>query len=400
VGLYQTHSIYHQAAGFIPGAPALRKYVGSISPQYMNWHQGILSPVITTKEKLVEVLVETRDLKTHFPILKGILRRPAGAVRAVDGINLTIGKGQWMGLVGESGCGKTTLGKTLLRLLSPTSGHIYFAVPNEILNEIDSLEESPANLTRQALRRRYDLATYPSKQLKAIRRRMQLVHQDPYTSLNPRMRIKDIVAEPLVVHKLMPRKQIRDRVAEILQMVGLTDQHLRRYPHEFSGGQRQRIAIARALATNPDFIVFDEPTSALDVSVQAQILNLLGQLKRNQDLTYLYITHNLTVAESVCDSIAVMYVGKIVEIGTPIELFRSPKHPYSQALVLSTPIPDPKRKRGRVVLPGEVPSPTNPPPGCRFHPRCTRATEECAHLEPELQQLGSTSWVACWHPLS
>jgi len=349
----------------------------------------------------VEVLVETKDLKTHFPILKGILRRPAGAVRAVDGINLTIDKGQWMGLVGESGCGKTTLGKTLLRLLSPTSGHIYFDVPNETKDEMDLLEKSAANPTRlQALRRRYDLATYPSKQLKAIRRRMQLVHQDPYTSLNPRMRIKDIVAEPLVVHKLMPRKQIRDRVAEILQMVGLADQHLRRYPHEFSGGQRQRIAIARALATNPDFIVFDEPTSALDVSVQAQILNLLGQLKRNQDLTYLYITHNLTVAESVCDSIAVMYVGKIVEIGTPIELFHSPKHPYSQALVLSTPIPDPKRKRGRVVLPGEVPSPTNPPPGCRFHPRCTRATEECQHLEPELQQLGSTSWVACWHPLS
>ena len=350
---------------------------------------------------MVEILVEVRNLRTYFPILKGLLRRPAGAVKAVDGVGLAIRQGQWVGLVGESGCGKTTLGKTMIRLLKPASGHIYFDVPDDIKSEIDLLEESVTDSGKlQALRQEYDLAMYSGKQLKAIRRRMQLVHQDPYTSLNPRMRIKDIVAEPLAIHKLMPRKQIRDRVTEILQMVGLADQHLRRYPHEFSGGQRQRIAIARALATNPDFIVFDEPTSALDVSVQAQILNLLGQLKRNKDLTYLYITHNLTVAESVCDSIAVMYVGKIVEIGIPIELFRSPKHPYSQALVLSTPIPDPKRKRGRVVLPGEVPSPTNPPPGCRFHPRCTRATEECEHLEPELRQSGGTSWVACWHPLN
>jgi oligopeptide/dipeptide ABC transporter ATP-binding protein len=213
------------------------------------------------------------------------------------------------------------------------------------------------------------------------------------------MKIKTIVAEPLVVHKLMRGKQVRDRMTEILCLVGLSAQYLNRYPHQFSGGQRQRIAIARALVTNPDFIVFDEPTSSLDVSVQAQILNLLKQLRSEQGLTYLYITHDLAVAESVCDSIAVMYLGKIVEIGDPTGLFRSPRHPYSQALVLSTPIADPKRKRGKLILPGEVPSPANPPPGCRFHPRCARATDECRHTEPLLQAESTERMVACWHPL-
>ena len=348
----------------------------------------------------MEVLVETRNLKTHFAILKGILRRPAGAVYAVDGVNLAIERGHWMGLVGESGCGKTTLGKTIIRLLSPTSGHIYLDTSSKIKDEIDSLEESSTNPKRlQALRQQYDLATYSGEKLKAVRKEMQLVHQDPFTSLNPRMRVRDIVAEPLVVHKLMTRKQAQARVAEILQVVGLTEQHLPRYPHQFSGGQRQRIAIARALSSNPGFIVFDEPTSSLDVSVQAQILNLLKQLKQEQGLTYLYITHDLSVAESVCDSIAVMYLGKIVEIGNAIELFQSPKHLYSQALILSTPIPDPKRKRGRLVLPGEVPSPVDPPPGCRFHPRCARATEVCRRIEPTLESLSDTHRVACWHPL-
>ena len=348
----------------------------------------------------MKALIETRNLKTHFPILKGILRKPAGAVRAVDGINLVIGQGHWLGLVGESGCGKTTLGKTMLHLIKPTAGHIYLDAPGNVKDEIDSLEKSSANPRKlRALRQKFDLTTYSGKQLKAIRRKMQLVHQDPYTSLNPRMKIRDIVAEPLKVHKLMPGKQMRDRVVDILQMVGLTEKHMPRYPHQFSGGQRQRIAIARALATSPRFIIFDEPTSALDVSVQAQILNLLKELKREQNLTYLYITHDLSVAESVCDSIAVMYVGKIVEIGNPLELFHSPRHPYSQALVLSTPIVDPKRKRGRLVLPGEVPSPANPPLGCRFHPRCTRATEKCQRLEPPLEPSGSTRWIACWHPI-
>ena len=348
----------------------------------------------------MEVLVDTRNLKTHFPILKGVLRRPAGAVKAVDGVNLVINRSQWIGLVGESGCGKTTLGKTIIRLLKPTSGHIYFDVTSEIKNEIDSLENSRSAPGRlQKLLREYDLATFSAAEVKPIRKRMQLVHQDPYTSLNPRMKIKDIVAEPLIVSKVMPGRQTRDRVAEILGKVGLSDKQLNRYPHQFSGGQRQRIAIARALATNPSFIVFDEPTSALDVSVQAQILNLLSQLKADQGLTYLYITHDLSVAESVCDNIAVMYLGKIVEVGNPTEIFHSPKHPYSQALVLSTPIPDPKRKRGRIILPGEVPSPANPPPGCRFHPRCSRATDVCQQSEPLLQAEMGARLVACWHPL-
>ena len=349
----------------------------------------------------MEVLVETRDLQVHFPILKGILRRPAGAVRAVDGINLTIRRGQWMGLVGESGCGKTTLGKAIVRLLKPTSGHIYFDIADGTKEEIHSLEESAADTGRlQALRHKYDLAMYTGRQLKVIRKRVQLVHQDPYTSLNPRMRIRNIVAEPLAVHKIMKGKHARDRVAEILHMVGLADEHLHRYPHQFSGGQRQRIAIARALATSPDFLIFDEPTSALDVSVQAQILNLLKQLMNEQELTYLYITHDLNVAESICDNIAVMYLGKIVEVGNRAEIFRAPKHPYSQALVLSTPIADPKRKRGRIILPGEVPSPVNPPCGCRFHPRCSRATDECKYTEPMLQAETETHLVACWHPLN
>ena len=350
----------------------------------------------------MEALLETKNLQTYFPILKGFLRRPVGAVRAVDNVNLTVTTGQWMGLVGESGCGKTTLGKTILRLLRPTAGHIYYHTPPDVKEEIESLEQSTDNRGRLSeLRQRYDIAAFTGGQLKSLRREMQLVHQDPYTSLNPRMKVRDIVGEPLAVHKLMRGKEARDRVAEILQMVGLTERQGNRYPHEFSGGQRQRIAIARALATNPHFIIFDEPTSALDVSVQAQILLLLERLKSDYDLTYLYITHNLTVAESVCDRITVMYLGKFVEIGKPAEIFYTPRHPYSQALVLTTPIPDPKRRRGRLVLPGEVPSPANPPPGCRFHPRCTRSTDECRQSEPQLTaSQDGEHWVACWHPLN
>lgn len=305
-----------------------------------------------------------------------------------------------MGLVGESGCGKTTLGKTIIRLLRPTSGHIYLGTPGDVIAEIESLEHSKDGRHRlKALSREHDLATFSGKRIKGVRRRMQLVHQDPYTSLNPRMKVRDIVAEPLTVHGIMRGKQASERVANILKLVGLSEQHLARYPHQFSGGQRQRIAIARALSTNPEFIVFDEPTSALDVSVQAQILDLLKHLKAEEHLTYLYITHNLTVAETVCDSIAVMYLGKIVELGTAMEIFRSPRHPYTQALVLSTPIPDPKTKRVRIILPGEVPSPANPPPGCRFHPRCSRATVECQSTEPPLEAREGSRLFACWHPM-
>jgi len=349
----------------------------------------------------VKVLVETRKLKTHFPILGGILSRPIGSVKAVDEVSITIGQGEWMGLVGESGCGKTTLGKTVLHLLKPTAGHVYFNAPSDIKDEIERLEESKDDVRRlKSLRQEYDTAMWSGGKLKSMRRRMQLVHQDPSTSLNPRMRVGDIVAEPLVVHGLMQGKESKKKAAEILCLVGLTEEHVLRYPHQFSGGQRQRIAIARALATNPEFIVLDEPTSALDVSVQAQILVLLEELRRKLNLTYLYITHDLTVAQCVCDRIAVMYLGKIVEIGNSVEVFNSPRHPYSQALILSTPVADPRTRRARVVLPGEVPSPANPPSGCRFHPRCARATEECKNIEPKLETAEGTHYVACWHPLS
>ena len=349
----------------------------------------------------MQILVETQNLKTHFPINKGILMRKVGAVKAVDDVSLSIQFGQWLGLVGESGCGKTTLGKTILRLIQPTSGHIYFDMPEDARNEITQLGNEKTYSSRlRKLQQKYDVSTYQGSRLKLLRRRMQLVHQDPYTSLNPRMKIGNTISEPLKVHGIMNKKEIKERIAELLPMVGLSVQHMNRYPHQFSGGQRQRIAIARALSINPSFIVFDEPTSALDVSVQAQILNLLKQLIVDHKLTYLYITHNLIVAESVCDIIAVMYLGKIVEMGLPAEIFQNPKHPYSRALVLSTPIPDPTRKRGKIILPGEVPSPANPPSGCRFNPRCDRATDECRSIEPQLEKEGNTRVVACWHPLS
>ncbi len=349
----------------------------------------------------MEALVETRDLKTYFPILRGFLRRPVASVKAVDNVNLSISKGQWMGLVGESGCGKTTLGKTILRFHRATSGRIFFDVPGDIKNEIKELDEEGLNSARlDSLISKYDLTQYKGNSLKPFRKRMQLVHQDPYTSLNPRMRIGATIGEPIAVHKLMSRADTKNRVVELLRMVGLAEDHYRRYPHQFSGGQRQRIAIARALATDPEFIIFDEPTSALDVSVQAQILDLLKELLDERELTYLYITHDLTVAESVCNTIAVMYLGKIVEIGRAEEIFNSPMHPYTQALVLSTPVPDPKRKRDRVALKGEVPSPVNPPSACRFHPRCTRATEQCGNEEPILESDKNDHLVACWHPVN
>jgi oligopeptide/dipeptide ABC transporter ATP-binding protein len=305
-----------------------------------------------------------------------------------------------MGLVGESGCGKTTLGKTILRLLKPTSGHIFLDVSIDNKDKIEELEKTkPASKAYKELRSKYDLAIFSGNRLKNLRKRMQLVYQDPFTSLDPRMKIRDTLLEPLSVHNLMKGQTARERVNEVMETVGLSSKQLPRYPHQFSGGQRQRIAIARALVTNPQFIVFDEPTSALDVSVQAQILILLEKLKQEQDLTYLYITHDLSVAETVCDSIAVMYLGKIVEMGNPTDIFKSPRHPYSRALVLSTPIADPTRKRGRLILPGEVPSPANPPSGCRFHPRCDRATDECITTEPTLKTEEDLRKVACFHPL-
>jgi oligopeptide/dipeptide ABC transporter ATP-binding protein len=348
----------------------------------------------------MDTLVDIKRLKKHFPIVGGVFRRPVGMVRAVDGVSLAIRRGQWLGLVGESGCGKTTLAKTIIRLWKPTSGHIYFDVPDGVKAEIEKLESSgnkDGGLT--ALLKDNDLATFSGSRLRSLRRRAQLVHQDPFTSLDPRMRIKQIVAEPLRIHGILSDQSPEMAVRELLGRVGLSAAQLERYPHQFSGGQRQRIAIARALATKPEFIAFDEPTSALDVSVQAQILNLLKDIKSEFGLTYLYITHELLIAESVCDYIAVMYLGKVVEMARPEEIFHAPHHPYSQSLVAATPVPDPKRRVGRIVLPGEVPSPANPPPGCAFHPRCSRATDECRESAPELRPVSSDHHVACFHPL-
>jgi len=313
--------------------------------------------------------MEVKDLKKYFPVKGGILQKVTGFVRAVDGVDLEIERGEIFGLVGESGCGKTTLGRVCLRLIEPTSGEVKF-------EDVDILN---LNL----------------KDMQKMRLKVQMVFQDPFSSLDPRKMIKDTVGEGLVIHGLAKGSELKERVLQNLERVGLKKEHLYRYPHEFSGGQRQRIGIARSLVLNPKLIVLDEPTSALDVSVQAKILNLLLKLQKELGLTYMFISHNLSVIEYMSDRIAVMYVGKIVEMGTKVELFENPLHPYTRALFSAIPIPDPDLKREKIILKGDVPSPLNPPSGCRFHPRCSYAEELCEREEPLSIEISSGRKVAC-----
>ncbi len=316
-----------------------------------------------------DVLLEVTRLVKHFPIKKGFFSRVVGWVHALDGISLTVHKGQTMGLVGESGCGKTTAGKTILKLIEPTGGTIRYNGE--------------------------DITHFDRKQMKRLRREMQIIFQDPFSSLNPRHTVGTIIAAPLEIHKMIAPGEREDRIAALLRKVGLSAQAMRRYPHEFSGGQRQRIGIARALAVHPKLVIGDEPVSALDVSIQAQILNLMEDLQDELNLTYIFIAHDLSVIRHVADTIAVMYLGKIVENASRSELFANPLHPYTEALLAAVPIPDPEHRRKKVILKGDVPSPIRPPAGCRFHPRCPQRFDICSRVEPEFKKVGSQHGVAC-----
>ncbi len=326
-------------------------------------------------------LLRVENLVKHFPIRRGIIiQRQVGAVRAVDGVSLHIYPGETLGLVGESGCGKSTLGRTIVRLYKPTRGRVLLRVHN-------------GNGRAQEV----DLTDLKGKELRRMRRHIQMVFQDPYASLNPRMSVGQIIAEPLLVHGIGSPQEREERVKELLTLVGLRPSHISRYPHEFSGGQRQRIGIARALALQPDFIVLDEPISALDVSIQAQVVNLLQELQQKFRLTYLFIAHDLSMVRHISDRTAVMYLGKIVELADRDELYQHPLHPYTKALLSAVPVPDPKKEREkqREILQGDVPSPVNPPSGCRFRTRCPLAEAVCAEREPELREVAPRHWVAC-----
>jgi peptide/nickel transport system ATP-binding protein len=320
-----------------------------------------------------ELLLEVRNLKKHFPILRGMLRSVKGEVKAVDGISFNIAKGETLGLVGESGCGKTTTGNCILRIIEPTEGEVL----------LHSKEKT------------IDIRALEKDELRNAWTDMQMIFQDPYSSLNPRMTLKQIVGEPLVEHRIARGKDLDERVAHLLQLVGLRPEYMSRYPHAFSGGQRQRIGIARSLALNPQFIVCDEPVSALDVSVQAQILNLLQDLQGQFGLTYLFVAHNLSVVKHISDRVAVMYVGKMVELASVEELFANPKHPYTEALISAVPKPDPLARKNRIVLTGEVASPSNPPSGCYFHPRCRYAQGICEQEAPEFKEVSPGHLAAC-----
>ncbi len=316
-------------------------------------------------------LIESRNLVKHYSIRGGLLMKEVAAVKAVDGVTLAIQRGETLGLVGESGCGKSTYGRAILRLEEPTSGELWFNGENVL--------------------------AYPKSRLRALRREMQIIFQDPFSSLNPRKTVAQIIGEPLLVHGVRSRREREERVAELMTRVGLQRDQMRRYPHMFSGGQRQRIGVARALALNPKLVVCDEAVSALDVSIQAQVINLLEELQTEFGLTYLFISHDLSVVEHVSDRVAVMYLGKIVEIAPSKALYSIPLHPYTQALLSAVPIPDPSLKRpGRIILKGDVPSPIDPPSGCRFHPRCLYAQKICREKEPALEEHRPRHWAACF----
>lgn len=319
------------------------------------------------------LLLEVRNLKKHFPIQKGLLKKVVGQVRAVDGVNFFIREGETLGLVGESGCGKTTTGRLILQAIKPSEGEVLFCKDGKMVNLL--------KLSRH--------------EMKPFRREMQIIFQDPFSSLNPRMTVMDIISEPLQIHGIVKGDELKDRVCHLLEAVGLRSQHMNRYPYAFSGGQRQRIGIARALALRPRLVIADEPVSALDVSIQAQTLNLLEDLQAEFGLTYLFIAHDLSVVEHISDRVAVMYLGNIVELAGGEELYTCPLHPYSEALLSSVPRTDPDHVKQRIVLTGDVPSPANPPSGCKFHPRCRFAQPVCSQEAPAWRELSPDHWVAC-----
>ncbi|MFO8034761.1 MAG: ABC transporter ATP-binding protein [Candidatus Bipolaricaulota bacterium] len=332
-------------------------------------------PAETTLRLNEDVLLQVTGLKKYFPVRKGLLRRVAGWVKAVDDVSLFVRDGETLGLVGESGCGKTTCGRSILRLIEPTGGSVLFRA--------------------KRMNRVVDVAMLSKAEMKSLRREMQVIFQDPYSSLNPRMTVGDIVGEALTVHHVSRGQDRQNRVRELLQAVGLKGEHMRRYPHEFSGGQRQRIGVARALALDPQLIICDEPVSALDVSIQAQVLNLLEDLQDEFELTYLFIAHDLSVVKHISDRLAVMYLGKVVELASTEVMYATPLHPYTEALLSAVPVPDPDYEAERILLQGDVPSPVNPPEGCYFHPRCQYAQPICSEKAPEFRDLGSLHFSAC-----